>query len=125
MSFPPIIREVMLGFLSEALRWIAQGISVDPPIEGLTTAQLIVLWYGTIVVIALCMMWAAVAASIGPVVLAIIVTTILLAISVRPSPGANKRAVAVSVGALLSAIVALPVGFVIFQHATWNGGKNR
>jgi hypothetical protein len=101
--------------------WIKQSASAGPAAQGLTTAQLIILWYGSLVVVALCIVWAAVAESIGPIVLAVIVTTISLAISVRPAPGANKRAVATAVGTLLSAIVILPVGFLIFEHVTLNG----
>jgi hypothetical protein len=105
-------------------RWVRSGSSQKGNAAGgLSTSQLVILWCGTIAAEGLCFVWTVVSGSLGPAILGVILLTVLLAISVRPSPSANKRAVAAAVAALLGLIVLLPAGFFVFEGVPGSGNK--
>ena len=55
----------------------------DPNAKGLTTAQLSILWVGSVVTVGLCIAWMLVARSFGPAVLAVLILTGALVLSRR------------------------------------------
>jgi hypothetical protein len=106
---------------SDLLMWIRKGMPQEHAVAtGLNTSQLMILWLGTLLAQALCIVWAVVANSLGPLVLAVILLTVLLVASARPSR-ANKRAVAAAAAAFLGTVTVLRAGFLFFQYLSGNG----
>jgi hypothetical protein len=78
---------ILVGFFAVPvvgglIDWAGHRRKPTPAADGLTTMQLTVLWYGTVLAAALCGVWAAAVQSIGPLIPSVIMVTVVLALSV-------------------------------------------
>ena len=121
----------LLGFLllfvpwELASAWLRGRVRPVTDLKGLTTAQLVILWYGGITVSGLGVLWALVANSIGPLILSVLAMTIVAVLTARPSSAADKLVVAAAVGICLGALILLPAGFFVYEKIAGNDPNAR
>jgi hypothetical protein len=114
---------ILVGCLLVFVPWEFLGvgrlrgrITANTDLKGLTTVQLIILWCGAIVVLGLCVLWALVANSVGPLIPGVVMLTIAAVVATRPSSAADKAVVLGAVFAFVGALVLLPVGFFVYER---------